>query len=63
MIGHGAVFAAALSTSVAAALYLPPSTASAGCATRPALSQPAARTVVARPQGVSIHATPRRRSC
>jgi hypothetical protein len=55
MIGHGALFAAALSTSVAAALYLPPSTASAGCATRPALSQPPARTVAVRPQGVYRH--------
>ena len=60
MIGHSALFTAALTTSIVAALYLPPSTASAGCATRPVLSQSTARMIAAQPHGVSIHSTSRR---
>jgi hypothetical protein len=61
MIGHAALFIAALVTSAAAVLGLPPSTASEGCATRLALSQPTARMSAGQPQCVSIpSATPRR---
>ena len=60
MIGHGALFTAALTTSVVAALYLPPSTADAGCATRLVLAQSTARMVAAQPQGVSLHSRSRR---
>jgi hypothetical protein len=55
MIGHGTIFIAALVTSAAAALGLPPSTASEGCATRLALSQPTARMSSGQRLGVSIH--------
>ena len=55
MIGHGALFIAALITSAAFALGLPPSTASADCASRPALSQATARVPAGWLQGVSIH--------
>jgi hypothetical protein len=60
MIGHGALFTAALGTSLAAALYLAPSTASAGCTTRLVRSQTTARMLAGQPEGVSIHRTTRR---
>ena len=53
MMGHAALFTAALVTSAAAALGLPPTTASEGCTTRLTLSQPTARMSGGLPQGVS----------
>ncbi len=65
MIGHGAVFLAAVITSAAASLGLPTSTAPERCGTRVALSEPTVRISAVRPQSVFIHhtSTTTRTSC
>jgi hypothetical protein len=57
MIGHGAVFIAAVITSAAASLGLPTSTAPERCGVRAALSQPTVRISAGRPQGVLSQGT------
>jgi hypothetical protein len=57
MIGHGAVFIAAIITSAAASLGLPTSTAPERCASREALSQPTVRISAGQSQSVFIHGT------